>query len=114
MGVGGEEMLHGIKTIDTFDDVIPFGLTSPYVDTLTNVARNYGLRDMRDVLADYIELGKHTTLNEVKDHEGRLISYRPEIKVNINFANAIEIQRQLTATIILAEAVYFNNKFKIS
>lgn len=113
MSVGTEELQSTIRTIDSFDDILPIkGYQFESGDKLISIAKGYGLNDMHDVIADYIDLGKNTVLREVKDSQGKIVSYAPEIKINVNFKNALEVQRKLSATMVLLYTGYLNDKFQ--
>lgn len=114
MGIGSEEKLSNIRIIDTFEEILPYpGAETKLGNNLIALAKGYGLNNMRDVVAEWIDFGKNTSLAEIKDSKGEVIGYRPEINVEVTFDNSLEIQRKLAASMILSFAVLTNNRFKI-
>ena len=112
MTLGNEEIPSQPRTIDEFEDINPIKGSNSSGDKLINVAKRYGLNNMHDVIADYIDLGKNTQLTEIKSPQGSAVAYAPEIKVTVDIDNALEVQRKLTAAIVLLYANYLNDKFR--
>jgi hypothetical protein len=108
--------LRTIRTIDSLDEILPFPDTklNPTIKTLVSLARGYGLNNMYDIANDLIVLGDRTKLKELTDSQsGQVLSYQPEIDLDINMGNALEVQKQLTAGMVMCLALATNETFKI-
>ena len=113
--VGNEEVNIGsIRTINDFEEILPIPDPKPNSvgKKLIDLAQGYGLSDMHDVVADVLDLGKHTKLTEVKNSKGEIIGYQPEIGITVTLDNAWEMQRKLTAGMVVCYALLVNDRFR--
>lgn len=101
------------RLIDNFEQVHPDQrFNNKFGQDIIYFATQYGATNMHDVISDWIELQKYSKLTEIKNKEGVVVSYTPEISVLVNMSNALQIQRQLASSVLLSYVLMLNQSFK--
>lgn len=108
------EQLSYIREISKMEDINgnPW-LKDPQLDEVIKIARRNGVGSMPYALMDFMELSNHTTLTEVKNDQGEVVAYQPQIALEVDWFNADQIIRQLLSCQLIFYALRHNKDFKI-
>lgn len=68
---------------------------------------------MEYALRDFIDVSNHTVLTEVKNEAGEVVSYKPEIHMQVDWFNADETIRKLFSCQVIFYALRHNQEFRI-